>query len=141
MCKILTGLDFFVSNYDDREGLNTFEANPFAHQKIVTDYAKLADFIPEGKNQFVIVMTFGYRGDDVAVRALLGKKFGYFGMMGSETKVSTLLDGLRKDGFSEDVIAQLKTPAGLVLHCETPAEIAVSIAAEMILAKNLGGLN
>ncbi len=136
MCKVLTGLDYFVCNYDDRPGLNTFEANPFAHKKIITDYADLSKYIPSGDDQFVIVMTFGYRGDDVAVRALLKKRFRYFGMMGSKTKVATLLEGLRKDGFEEADIAQIKTPAGVVLHCETPAEIAVSIAAEMIGARN-----
>lgn len=136
MCRMLNALDFWVINYDDRPGLNTMEANAFAHQKIVTRYPDLHRHVRPGPDSFVIVMTFGYRGDDEAVRALLGQHYAYFGMMGSETKVAKLLGDLRRDGFSEEYIAQLHTPAGLIHHCKTPAEIAVSIAAEMIAVRN-----
>jgi xanthine dehydrogenase accessory factor len=132
MCKILAALDFFVVNYDDRPGLNTMEANAYADQKIVTPYPELDRYIQGGADQYVIVMTFGYRGDDEAMRALLGKQFGYLGMMGSATKVSKLLGDLRRDGFVEADIAMIHAPAGLVTHCKTPAEIAVSIAAEIV---------
>lgn len=136
MCRVLSTLDFHVTSYDDRPNLNTMLANTFAHQKHVTPYTEIGRYIPEGDHVYVIVMTFGYRGDDEAIRALLGKKFKYFGMMGSEAKISKLLGDLRKDGFSETDIAAIHTPAGLVPHCKTPAEIAVSVAAEMIALRN-----
>ncbi len=135
MCKILASLDFYVINYDDRPDLNTMQSNDFADRKVVTPYEELHNFISSGDNVFVIVMTFGYRGDDQAVRALIGKQFKYFGMMGSETKVTKLFSGLRLDGYSPQDIATISAPAGLVAHCKSPAEIAVSIAAEMIAAK------
>jgi xanthine dehydrogenase accessory factor len=136
MCRVLAGLDFFVVNYDDRPGLNTMEANVYAHRKVVTPYAELGRYIMGGPDVYVIVMTFGYRGDDEAVRSLLGREFRYFGMMGSEAKVAKLLDDLRKDGYAEGDIMGIRTPAGLVAHCKTPAEIAVSVAAEMVAVRN-----
>ncbi|MEY3443092.1 MAG: hypothetical protein RLZZ519_1373 [Bacteroidota bacterium] len=138
MCRILSLLDFYVVNYDDRPGLNTMEANRFAHRKVVVPYSELGRYITASENAFVIVMTFGYRGDDQAIRAILGRKFKYLGMMGSETKVNKLLTDLRRDGYSEAEIKEIRTPVGLVAHCKTPAEIAVSVAAEMIAVRNGG---
>lgn len=138
MCRVMSMLDFHVVNYDDRPGLNTMEANEFAHEKIVIPYPEVGTVIEGGESVYVIVMTFGYRGDDQAIRALLGKQFAYLGMMGSETKVAKLLHDLEKDGFPKDQVANIHTPAGLTLHCETPIEIAVSVAAEIIDVKNNG---
>ncbi|HEX2899712.1 MAG TPA: XdhC family protein, partial [Bacteroidia bacterium] len=138
MCRILSLLDFHVVNYDDRDGLNTLESNTFAHRKIVTPYPELGRYVAGSENAYVIVMTFGYRGDDEAIRALIGRKFKYLGMMGSDTKVAKLLADLRRDGYSEEEINCIRTPAGLVAHCKTPAEIAVSVAAEMIALRNRG---
>ncbi len=132
LCRVLANLDFFVINYDDRPDLNTMLANQFAHQKIVTPYPDLSNQITPGPNAYVIIATFGYRGDNEAIRALIGMEFKYLGMMGSEAKVKKLLADLLQDGYSAAQIAKVRTPAGLVSHCKTPAEIAVSIAAEML---------
>ncbi|MEM7040644.1 MAG: XdhC family protein, partial [Bacteroidota bacterium] len=105
-------LDFHVKCYDDRPGLNTMTANTWAHECIVTPYPELGDHIPAGPNEYVLIMTFGYRGDDAAMRALLLKDFRYLGMMGSQAKVNKLLADLRRDGFSEDEIARVHTPIG-----------------------------
>lgn len=136
MCKVMSMLNFHVVNYDDRPGLNTMEANDFADEKVVSSYDQLGALIEGGESDYVIVMTFGYRGDDAAIRSLLGKEFAYLGMMGSETKVAKLLHDLEKDNFPANQIASIRTPAGLTTHCKTPIEIAVSIAAEIIAVKN-----
>lgn len=136
MCKILAGLDYLVINYDDRPGLNTLEANAFAHKKVVTEYPLLGELIPSGPEHFVILMTFGYRTDEVALRALIDREFGYLGMMGSEAKVAKMMASLRADGIDEAWLHSIKSPAGLIPHCKTPAEIALSIAAEMVAARN-----
>lgn len=134
--RIFAQLDFRVVVYDDRPGLNTMATNKWAHERIVTPYEGLADYIPEGPQHFVVVMTFGYRGDDVAVRALLGRSYAYFGMMGSKAKVAQLIDGLKADGFAARDIAALRTPIGLPINSRTPAEIGISVAAEVIAVRN-----
>lgn len=136
MCRVMSLMDFHVVNYDDRPGLNTMQANEFAHEKVVVPYSTLDSLIEGGSSVYVIVMTFGYRGDDEAIRALLGKQFAYLGMMGSQTKVDKLLLGLEQDGFPAAEIARIHTPAGLTIHSKAPIEIAISVAAEIIEIKN-----
>jgi xanthine dehydrogenase accessory factor len=138
MSRLLSLLGFYVTVFDHREGLNTLDSNTWADEKIVLDYATLSGYIPESDHTWVIVMTFGYRTDEVAIRNLLGKKFRYLGVMGSRSKTDALLTALREDGYPEEWLAAMRSPAGLPIFSKTPAEIAVSIAAEMIRIKNGG---
>lgn len=138
MCKVLALLDFYVITLDDRAGLNTLEANHWAHEKIVTPYDTIADFIPAAPNHYVIIMTFGYRTDAIALRQLLGRDYPYLGMMGSKAKVTQLLSELRTAGIPDTHLQKLHSPAGLPIASKTPAEIAISIAAEIIAIKNKG---
>ncbi|MGZ8537798.1 MAG: XdhC family protein, partial [Flavisolibacter sp.] len=135
--KLMSDMDFYIHLYDDRGSLNTMEENEFVHEKnLLNDYDDLSSLVNEGPNHYVVIMTFGYRSDDHALRALINKEFKYLGLLGSQTKIQTMFDGLKKDGISEDFIKKIHAPIGLQIHSQTPEEIAVSIAAEIILVKN-----
>lgn len=56
--------------------------------------------------------------------------------MGSRSKIEKMFDDYRKEGLNEDWLSQLHTPIGLPIKSQTPEEIAVSIAAEIIHVKN-----
>lgn len=133
---LMSALDFRIELFDDREGLNTFEAVQYVNRKALIDYTKIAEVIPEGDDVFVVVMTFGYRTDEVVVRKLIGKKFRYFGVMGSKEKMKVLFSKMIEDGFKEDDIQAIHAPIGLQIGSKTPEEIAVSIAAQIIQIKN-----
>ncbi len=81
-------------------------------------------------------MTFGYRTDDIAVRALLQKDFKYFGLLGSKKKIEKMFTEYRKEGIEEGVLKKIHSPIGIQIKSQTPEEIAVSIAAEIIKVKN-----
>ena len=135
--KLMSAMDFYIHLYDDRIGLNTLEANEFAHEKIiVNDYAELSTLVKDGQHNYIVIMTFGYRSDDLALRSLLNKKFKYIGLLGSQTKIQKMFSDLKKDGFSDDILKKIRAPIGLQIHSQTPEEIAVSIAAEIIGVKN-----
>ncbi len=135
--KLMCGMDFYIRLYDDRENLKTFVANEYVHEKIlVKNYSELKELIPSGKNVFVAVMTFGYRTDDIVVRALLEKDFKYFGLMGSKKKIEKMFDDYTKEGIEEKLLEKIHSPIGLFIKSETPEEIAISIAAEIIQIKN-----
>lgn len=137
LSKLMAPLGFYVRVYDERTGLKTMLENESAHEKyFVSDYKALAELIPSGKNHYVVIMTFGYRSDDIAVRALIGKQFRFIGLLGSKTKVSQLLEEYRKEKLDEEWLQQLHTPVGISIKSQTPEEIAVSIAAEIIQEKN-----
>jgi xanthine dehydrogenase accessory factor len=111
--------------------------NNYAHRRItVQDYSELGKLIGSSPDNYVVVMTFGYRTDDVAVRALLEKDFGYFGLLGSKKKIIQLFDVYRSEGIAEENINRIFAPVGLSINSRTPEEIAVSIAAQIIQVKN-----
>ncbi len=134
--KLMAQLDFHIHIFDDRAGLNTMHANEFAHHKKVIDYETVGEQIPEGEHVYVVLMSFGYRKDKIVLRQLLGKKFRYLGMMGSQAKTKQLFSEYLDEGISQALLDKVHAPIGLPIQSKTPAEIAVSIAAELIKVKN-----
>ena len=137
LSKIMSQMDFNIHLYDDRKDLNTFIQNTFVKEKkVISDYSVLKDLIPSGNNIFVVIMTFGYRTDDIALRSLIDKDFKYLGVLGSQSKMEKLFEEWRRDNLSEEKLNKLFAPIGVPIHSQTPEEIAVSIAAEIISVKN-----
>ncbi|UOQ76137.1 XdhC family protein [Hymenobacter sp. 5516J-16] len=136
LSRVLATLNFELTVLDDRPGLNTQLQNPFAHHKRTISYERLAQEIPEGSEQYVVLMTFGYRTDLIALRQLLQRRVRYVGVMGSAAKIQELLTTLRAEGVPENVLARVHAPIGLPIHSRTPEEIAISIAAELIQERN-----
>ncbi|HXG84061.1 MAG TPA: XdhC family protein [Pyrinomonadaceae bacterium] len=137
LSEIAAKMDFHISLFDDRADLNTLEKNRFVHRKqIVESYENIGDFIDSGANHFVVVMTVGYKSDEVVIRKLFGKDFKYFGVLGSGAKMKTLLRNLGKEDFDKEKLNKIRAPVGLNINSRTPEEIAVSIAAEIIAVKN-----
>jgi xanthine dehydrogenase accessory factor len=81
-------------------------------------------------------MTLGYASDELVIRALIDKDFRYFGVLGSNAKMSIMLRKLIKEGLPANKLSSIRTPIGLPIRSRTPEEIAVSIAAEIISVKN-----
>ena len=135
--KLMSTMDFYIHLFEDRQQLNTVQKNNYAHEKmIVKDYAELKELIPSGENNYVVLMTFGYRTDDIAVRALINKDFKYFGLLGSQKKIEKMFEEYSKEGISQDALRNIYSPIGIQIKSQTPEEIAVSIAAEIIRVKN-----
>lgn len=140
LSELMAKMDFHISLFDDRADLNTLEKNEFVHEKkIIESYEKIDEFIECGKNVYVVVMTLGYKFDEIVIRQLFDKDFKYFGVLGSEAKMKTLLKSLEKDGFDKEKLKKIRTPIGLPINSHTPEEIAISIAAEIIAVKNAKG--
>ena len=122
---------------DDRPELNTLEQNSFVHDKHLLDsYEKVGRLIPSGEDVYVVVMTLGYRSDLLVLQKLRNKSFAYLGLLGSKSKIKTLKDDLKSNGFSNTKLKNMHAPIGLKIKSHTPEEIAVSIAAEIIKVKN-----
>ncbi|GAA0892302.1 hypothetical protein GCM10009122_19810 [Fulvivirga kasyanovii] len=139
LSRLMRNLGFYVIVMDDREDLNTVEQNEHAHKAAIVDYHQIENHIPEGEDIYVVIASFGYRTDKIVLKRLIDKKFKYLGMMGSEEKVRTLYQELRKEGVTEKQLANVRSPIGVQIKSKTPDEIAVSIAAEIIGVKNGAG--
>jgi xanthine dehydrogenase accessory factor len=137
LSRLMRSMDFYIRVYDDRDDLKTMVENDAAHEKyFISGYEGIASSIPQGDHQYIVIMTFGYRSDDIAIRSLLGKKYRFLGVLGSQTKINKLFDDYRKDGINEKWLQDIHSPVGLEIKSQTPEEIAVSIAAEIIRVKN-----
>lgn len=80
----------------------------------------------------VVIVTQGHRHDEVVLRQALASQAGYIGMIGSSRKVAEVFEHLRRDGFSEGELGRVHAPVGLPIGAETPAEIALAIAAQIV---------
>jgi xanthine dehydrogenase accessory factor len=138
LSEVMNRLGFFVEVIDDRAELNTFVNNRYAHKKTCIPFDTLGDYIPENHSTYIAVMTFGYRSDEVCVKQLIGGDYAYLGVMGSHEKMRQMLASLVDQGYAASQLDQLHTPIGLKIKSKTPMEIAVSVAAEIILVKNKG---
>ncbi|HSU27759.1 MAG TPA: XdhC family protein [Chitinophagaceae bacterium] len=137
LSDLMSSTDFYISVFDDRKGLKTMQENGSAHEKhIIDNFAALENIIVAGPGHYVVIMTFGYRTDDEALRAILKKEFAYLGLLGSRAKIEKMFATYRNEGVPEDQLAHIHTPIGIPIKSQTPEEIAISIAAEIIKVKN-----
>jgi xanthine dehydrogenase accessory factor len=132
LVPLLSRVDFRCVVLEDRAEFARRALFPDAAGVVLT---KLDDFLgrisPTGKD-YAVVMTRGHRHDYLVQRQLLKTPVDYIGVMGSRSKKEYVFGRLREDGFTEDDIARIVTPIGLPIGAETPEEIAVSIAAQLI---------
>jgi len=92
--------------------------------------------VPEGFNVYVVIVTFAHKSDEQVLEQILGKNIKYLGLMGSAKKIETIFGRLKQKGFTEAQLKKIAAPIGYPINSETPAEIAVSIAAQVVAVKN-----
>ena len=130
---VLRHIDFRTVVVDDREEYANSERFPHAERTIVVDdFDHSFDDIDVDEDSYIIIVTRGHRGDLKVLRQALKRQSAYIGMIGSRRKNRLLYDTLMEEGVTEDQIAQIHSPIGLDIGSETPEEIGVSIAAEII---------
>ncbi|WP_420552847.1 XdhC family protein [Tenacibaculum aiptasiae] len=136
--ELFIKLGFHVVIFDNRENLNTLENNKFAHQKQIIDYNNVSDYIIKGNTSYVAIMTNKYTDDKLVLSKLLKNNYKFMGVLGSKAKLKTMWDVLLQEGFTQEELNTVHAPIGISIKSETPEEIAVSIAAQIIQVKNLG---
>ncbi|MFT3746066.1 MAG: XdhC family protein [Pyrinomonadaceae bacterium] len=138
LSELMSRLDFRVRIFDDRPELNTLEKNEFADEVTIIDsYENIGSYLGSSSNAYVAVMTLGYMSDSVVIKQAIDHEFKYFGVLGSKAKMATLMKELRNEGLSDERLSRIRTPIGLPINSQSPEEIAVSIAAEIIAVKNM----
>ena len=136
LSEMMQFLGFYVIIYDDRADLTTLDDNIFANEKRLVTYSAISELFSNHPNDYVAIMTVGYRTDKLVLQQLLDKNFFYLGLMGSQNKIKTLFTELEAEGFSAESLNKVFTPIGINIYSKTTREIAVSIAAEIIREKN-----
>jgi xanthine dehydrogenase accessory factor len=95
---------------------------------------------PASASDYAVICTRGHKTDSDALHYCLEKKLEYIGMIGSENKVTAVFDRLCGEGVEQQELDRVYAPIGLDIADALPAEIAVSILAEILLVKNKGSL-
>ena len=130
---VLTHVGFRCVVMDDREEFARRELFPTAEEVKLIDFTKIADSVTIGEEDYVCVMTRGHAFDTVIQAQVLKQKPAYVGVIGSRKKAAGVRKMLKEEyGLTEEELNIVTTPIGMEIDAETPAEIAVSIAGQMI---------
>lgn len=134
LAEFAAKLDFQVHVMDEREGFANSERYPFAERVICDSFRNLPNYLVPGA--FYAVVTPGHKDDFTCVKTILESDYRYLGMIGSRAKVAKAFEGLKEAGVPQSRIDTIHAPIGLSIGAVTPAEIAVSILAQIIQVKN-----
>lgn len=131
-------LDFDVIVLDDREDFATDARFDSAVSVLQSDFA-VDPFagVTVGEGAYVALVTRGHRWDFDCLQRLIAMRAQprYIGMIGSRRRVRAAFRALLDAGVPRAMLARIHAPIGLDLEAETPAEIAVSIAAELVAVR------
>lgn len=126
LCPLASELEFDVIVMDrnaDREDY------PKA-MRVINDDDRYQQLLPSPTD--LVVIATHHKGDYLALHQLMPSDVGYIGLVASRKRSDLILNRLRAEGISEDRLARIHAPAGIMIGSQTPREIAISILAEMI---------
>lgn len=130
-------LDFEVTVIDDRKEFVNSGNIPGASHVMVMDIGEAMQQLKKGNDTYVVIVTRGHKDDAAALRPCLGSGLAYTGMIGSKTKIASMKADFIGNGWATpEQWDEIYTPIGLDIKSKTVEEIAVSIAAQLILVKN-----
>lgn len=137
--NLAADLDFDVWVVDDRAQYVTPERFPRAERCIVGEIGPTLKEIEVTPDTYCLIVTRGHNHDEEALFHLCDRGARYVGMIGSKRKIKLIFDDLETEGVSPEVLAKVFAPVGIEIGSQTVQEIAVSILAELIAHRNLGG--
>jgi xanthine dehydrogenase accessory factor len=135
LAPLMKGAGFKVSVVEDSPDLLQKDKFPETEDLVLTDMEQFAKNLPSDPRTYVVLLSRGFSKDKAILNQLIQKDFKYIGMIGSVRKINTVREDLQKKGIPQDAFYKFWAPIGLDIGAETPEEIAISIAAEIIAAR------
>ena len=135
LVPVLSSVGFRPVVYDDRPEFADPALFPAAEGVLCGDFTDLARQVTVTADDYVVVMTRGHQADYEVITQVLRSGARYLGCIGSKRKLALCRDRLLQAGFTPEEYARLHAPIGLAIGAQTPEEIAVSVAAEMIAVR------
>jgi len=132
LAPILTSVGFRYKILEDRKEFCRKNLFPGAEETILISKNLIFDHITITDNDYIVIMTRGHKDDQVIMAEALKTAACYIGVMGSRHKAAIVANNLREMGYSDHDLSRIISPIGLYIHADTPAEIAISIAAQLI---------
>lgn len=140
---LLMKLGFTPIVLDDRE--EYLKENILSRFNVATQtgaFTELIDLLNIEEDSFIVIMTYSHEMDEQILFQLLSQKLPdlsivkYLGMIGSKRKVKEIFSRMESKGISREILNSIHSPIGVPIKSQTPEEIAISIAAELISVRN-----
>jgi xanthine dehydrogenase accessory factor len=130
-------LDFDVTVIDDRIEYANPDNIPDGDHFIVEDIGKAIEEIDKDADTFIVIVTRGHNDDANALKMCINSGAAYIGMIGSKNKIALVHREFVQNGWATEAQwSAIHSPIGLGILSQTVEEIAVSIAAELVLVRN-----
>ncbi len=139
LIKLLDQADFRVAALDDRADFADPALLPGARAVRLVDFEDPSLLERVTSDDYIAIMTRGHEHDLRVLMSSLETPARYIGMMGSRKKRASVYQSVLKKGFTEQDLRRVRSPIGLEILAETPFEIALSIASELVRERALGG--
>lgn len=134
-------IGFQVIVVDDRLSFANTQRFPLAKNVICDNFEHAITDLALKESDYVVIITRGHRHDSLCLKSICqGEEPGYLGMIGSKRRTAIVKEMLVEEGCDQDRLNRVHTPIGLSIGAITPEEISISILAEIISHKRLGGL-
>lgn len=135
LTKMAKELGFRVVVADARPMWATEDRFPDADRVIVGWPDAVFAEIPLERRTYVVLLSHDPRFEDPVFQAVHGEPIRYLGAIGSRRTHRARLERLAAEGWTQEQLDSIYGPVGLDIGAETPAEMAVSILAEIIQAR------
>lgn len=135
IARLAAANGFHVVLVDDREEFANAERVPEAHEVIAEDFSRVLDRVLIDGDDFVLATTRGHSFDANIIERTAASPARYVGMLGSQRKKAIIWKALARAGVPQTALDRVHCPIGLDIGAESPAEIAVSVVAELIRAR------
>lgn len=132
LVPILHSVEFDTVVIDDRAEFANSIRFPESELIVSHEYTKLIPSLAMDVESCIVIVTRGHSYDLEVLREAIKKPAAYIGMIGSRKKIAHTFAQLEGEGVSRDTLTKVHTPIGIEIGAETPEEIAISIAAELI---------
>ncbi len=132
LVKIASLLNYEITVIDDRPAFANSERFPSAKEVICDDFVRALKYQKIDPGTSVVIVTRGHKHDLDCLKHVLRYEPGYVGMIGSRRRIKLVREHLIESGYPPDRVDRVYMPIGLDIGAETPEEIAVSIAAQLV---------
>ncbi len=137
VASLISMVDFRTVVVDDRKEFATRERFPTVNEMmVVDDFGQCMKDLTITSDSYLVIVTRGHKYDHMVLAQAIQTNAGYIGMMGSVRKRIMIYQTLRESGVTEEQLARVHSPIGLLEDTDTPEEIAISIVAELIKVRS-----
>ncbi len=132
LVPVLAPLGFACIVLEDRAEFAKSELFPGVAQTLLVENQDVQKAVQIEADDYVVIMTRGHKDDQLIMEQVLKTEAKYIGVIGSRKKKAGVFRNLQEKGFTDEDLARVITPIGLEIGAQTPAEIGISIAAQLI---------